>query len=152
MNFTTLQQFKLQLARTSSTLRTLDLDKRCTAPTQLGSASNTFPTLIQNEMDRKFLTCCNFKMNTMNTNFKLLGSKTRLSYDWLSLAPIPKPTQWIITKRYRSMKVANGGLKILKCPNSLITKIPNSSYLRHVDRARYRERRSSIFQALIKLT
>ena len=55
-------------------------------------------------------------LNNANFNFKLLGSKTRLSYDWLSLALIPKLTQWIITKRYRSMKVANGGLKILKMP------------------------------------
>ena len=80
----------------------------------------------------------------LQTSTSKIGSKSRLSYDWLSLALIPN---------WRSgYLIANGGLEIMKRPNSLITKIPNSSYLRHVDRARYREGRSTIFQTLIKRT
>ena len=50
------------------------------------------------------------------------------------------------------MKVAIGGLMNTELPKFVDPKISNSSYLWHVDRARYREERSSILRALIKRT
>ena len=133
-----------------------DLPRLTPKPSKLWRANHQFKiqtksnSSIQNEMDQTLQTWCNFNMNTMN-NFKLqkLGSKNQLSYDWLSMALIPIMTQRINQTKLQSMKCSNRWVEDTKMPKFVDPKIPNSSYLKHVDSALYRVQRSTILRTLI---
>ena len=74
---------------------------------------------LQDELDEQQL----------QTSTSKIGSKSRLSYDWLSLSLIPKTDAADIKKGNETVKVEIGGLRNTERPKFVDPKIPNSSYL-----------------------